>query len=281
MELPNDKELKQLEDELRSPLASLQVHPVTAGDTARLLASLQPSFEALKPELAAGGVPEWLRNNLAGSKRPTLLKLLRTQLGAYSRAYWLASLGVFFMLMYILPYGSGDEGSSITTEVSSKLSLFLPMLFLSGLMYSFRSWNREMRTIESITPYPPALLLMARVMIVGGLNMLFGLAASLYLTTRLEQFPILPFMLQWMSLIVLIAGGAAYVMLRAGVKSSFVIGSLFWMGWNVMEYVLRMPESGSSSPEVIRTAIYWLCLAAGMCMTWMAYRRSLVIKRVV
>ncbi|OXM17190.1 hypothetical protein [Paenibacillus herberti] len=281
MELPNDKELKQLEDELRAPLASIQVFPVKAADTVRLLAALQPAFEGLRPELAGSGIPDWMKDNQTGSKHPTLLKLLRTQLGAYSRAYWLASLGVFLMLMYILPYGSGEEGSSMLSEVSGKLSLFLPMMFLSGLLYSFRSWNREMRTIESITPYPPALLLMARVMIVGGLNVLFGLAASLYMASRLEQFPVLPFILQWMSLILLIAGGAAYVMLRAGVKSSFVVGSLFWMGWNVMEYVLRMPENGSSAPEAIRTAIYWLCLGAGIMMTWMAYRRSLVIKRVV
>ncbi|MGN7456418.1 hypothetical protein ACTHPH_16535 [Paenibacillus pasadenensis] len=281
MELPNDKELKQLEEELRGPLSSLHARPVTASDTARLLASLQPAFDGLRPELSGRGVPDWMGGSVPDARRPTLLKLLRTQLGAYSRAYWLASLGVFLMLMYILPYGSGEEGSSMLSEVSAKLSLFLPMMFLSGLLYSFRSWNREMRTIESITPYPPALLLMARVMIVGGLNVLFGVAASLYLATRMEQFPVLPFILQWMSLILLIAGGAAYVMLRAGVKSSFVIGSLFWMAWNVMEYVLRMPESGSSAPETIRTAIYWLCLGAGALMISMAYRRSLVIKRVV
>ncbi|KKC49436.1 MULTISPECIES: hypothetical protein [Paenibacillus] len=281
MELPNDKEWMELEKELREPLSSLTVRPVTAQDTTRLLAALQPAFDGLKPALGGGSAADWRAEASSAHKRPSLAKLLRTQLSAYSRAYWLASLGVFLMLLYVLPAGMEEEGWSGLTDISSKLSLFLPMMFLSGLLYSFRSWNKEMRTVESITPYPPALLLMARVMIVGGLNVLFGIAASLYMATRMDSFPVLPFMLQWMSLILLIAGGASYVMLRAGVKMAFVMGSVFWMAWNVMEYALRSPVSGQAAPDAIRNAIYWSCLGAGALMTLLSYRRSLVIKRVV
>ena len=223
----------------------------------------------------------WTAEHPSSHKRPSLAKLLKTQLGAYSRAYWLASLGVFLMLLYVLPSGIDDEGLSSLMDLSGKLSLFLPMMFFSGLLYSFRGWKRRCARSGEHRPYPPALLLMARVMIVGGLNVLFGMAASIYLSTRLDSFPVLPFMLQWMSLILLIAGGAAYMMLRAGVKSAFVTGSMFWMAWNIMEYFLRSPESGSASAEMVRTVIYWCCLSAGAIMALVAYRRSLVIKRVV
>ena len=63
----------------------------------------------------------WTAEHPSSHKRPSLAKLLKTQLGAYSRAYWLASLGVFMMLLYVLPSGLDDEGLSSLMDLSGKL----------------------------------------------------------------------------------------------------------------------------------------------------------------
>ncbi|AJY73680.1 hypothetical protein [Paenibacillus beijingensis] len=280
MSVPNDNELKQLEQEMHDSLSRLVVRPVASEDTVRLLRALQPAFDELKPSLSSDTAGMTDISNDYPARRPSLSKLVANQLSSYSRSYWLASTGLFVMLLFILP--KGEEYSYLNVlNIGSTLAMFMPMIFLAGLLYSFRSWNKEMRMIESITPYPPALLLMCRIMITSGLNILFGAFVSLYLLTRLDRFPLLPFMLQWLSLISLISGVAAFVMMRIGIKSAFAVGALFWMGWNVLDYMMRSPQPGLEWLLDLRTAIYVGSLVFGITLAVLAYRRSLLMKAIV
>lgn len=280
MSVPNDNELKQLEEAMRDPLSRLVIRPVASEDTARLLRALQPAFDELKPSLSSGSADMTDRSGDYPPRRPSLSKLVANQLRSYSRSYWLASMGLFAMLLFILP--EGEEHAYLNVpNIASTLTMFMPMIFLAGLLYSFRSWNKEMRMIESITPYPPALLLMCRIMITSGLNVLFGAFVSLYLLTRMDSFPLLPFMLQWLSLIALISGSAAFVMMRIGIKSAFAVGGMFWMALNALDYMMRNPQPGLEWLLELRTGIYTGSLIIGIMLVLLAYRRSLNVKAIV
>ncbi|MBW7456482.1 hypothetical protein K0U00_20815, partial [Paenibacillus sepulcri] len=225
MNAPKDDELKQMEEEMRMPLSQIMTNTISSHDTAMLIRTLQPAFDELRESY------ENARFSHSGKpfvKRPSLLRLLRSQLSSYSRVYWGSSFVVFVMLLWLLP--THDDVS--LEKAGSMFTLALPALLLASLAYSFRSWNKEMRMIESITPYPPALLLVVRTMIVIGLNLIFGIAGSIYMNVHVASFPMLPFMLQWLSLLLLLSGAAAYVLMWKGFKAAFACSFILWAGWN-------------------------------------------------
>jgi hypothetical protein len=260
--MPTDHELKQLEMEMREPLSRLLVKPVLSSDTAKLIQSLQSEFESLKyarPSLTARD---------SQIRRPSLLRLMRAQLASYPKSFWLASLTVFAMLTLIFSYGEQPPYSTI----GDLFAFFMPAFLLAGLLYSFRTWNKGMRTIEGITPYPPALLLLCRILLVIALNIGLGLLCTLYLSQRIHQFPFFPFLLEWLSQMLLVGGLLAYLMLWKGMKTAMGGGVVLWIAWNVFEIAV----SKQSMLE-----INWLvagqitAIAAGGILLVAAYRRSL------
>jgi len=266
MSAPNENELKQLENELRQPLSTLLTGTVTSQETARLIRRLQPAFEDLKQ---TSETERYDRRSASVMKRPTLLRLFRSQLSSYSRTYWVASLLVFSMLLFALPT---HDGVSIYTT-GAMFSFVLPALLLASLAYSFRSWNKEMRMIETITPYPPALLLVVRTMIVISLNLLYGVAGTLYMLVQLKTFPVLPFMLQWMSLLLLVSGIAAYALMWKGFKTSFAFAGAFWIAWNGM--IQRYMSYWDVSQYGRHLAgVQFVAILAGLLLLLLAYRRS-------
>ncbi|WP_274649338.1 hypothetical protein [Paenibacillus humicola] len=268
MTVQKDNELKRLENELRRPLEQLMAKPVSSGDTIRLLQALQPAFDELQESTDR---ERFFHARASAVKRPSVLRLVRSQLSSYSRVYWVASLIVFGMLLLLTqPDGSRDETSF--AEIGNNFALVLPALLLASLAYSFRSWNREMRMIESITPYPPALLLIVRTMIVIGLDVLLGIAGSVYMYAKVESFPLLPFVLQWMSLLLLVSGVTAYVLLWKGFKAAFACALVFWVGWNGLAQrvgMLRDLAAGAARMEIQTAAA-----AAGLLLLALACRRS-------
>ncbi|MFD0712487.1 hypothetical protein [Paenibacillus sp. GCM10027626] len=265
MSMPNDNELQLLEDELRQPLSKLLTGTVTSQDTARLLRILQPEFEQLKQICE----DERYGQRAAGTpRRPTLLRLIRSQLSSYSKAYWIASLFVFVMLLIVLPTHDGVTAHS----VGALFTFVLPALLLASLAYSFRSWNKEMRMIETITPYPPALLLIVRTMIVISLNLLYGIAGSIYMTVQVASFPVLPFMLEWMSLLLLVSGIAAYALMWKGFKTAIAFAGAFWISWN--GFTQRIITIDNFAYDQNTFILQIASVVAGLLLLAMAYKRS-------
>ncbi|MBW7474433.1 hypothetical protein K0T92_06720 [Paenibacillus oenotherae] len=269
MSAPKDNEIKELEDELRQPLSQMMIKPVSSIDTNMLIKALQPAFDTLKESAEA---ERFTRRESVRSRRPSLIRLMRSQLSSYSRMYWLASLFVFGMLLYMLP----TEGQISHTTVGNTFTFVLPALLLASLAYSFRTWNKEMRIIESITPYPPALLLIVRMMIVIGLNLLFGIAGSIYMDAKVEAFPLLPFMLQWLSLLLLLSGVTAYVLMWKGFKSAFFCAVILWIGWLSITQVDSPISNLADHRNWI--SMQGTALAAGLLLLALACRRSFGIK---
>ncbi|MWC29025.1 hypothetical protein [Paenibacillus sp. MMS18-CY102] len=268
MSMPNDDELKQLESEMDGTLAPYTVKPVTSSDTARLLLSLQPAFNEVMH--ASQPVKE---QPIATSRKQavSLGRLMRSQIIAYSRAYWAASAALFVMLLFMVD----RLGLAAADRAVGWFTILMPAALLGGMLYSFRTWNREMRMIESISPYPPALLLLTRSLIVTALNVILGLAATVYMEWTDHRFNALAFLTGWMSLYLLISGVVANVMLRKGLKPALAWGLVLWFIWN---YGL-----GFADFELYRIwedKIQLAAMAAGLMLLVMAYRRSLGIREI-
>ncbi|TYP69748.1 hypothetical protein [Paenibacillus methanolicus] len=264
MSVPNDNELNQLEEEMREPLSRLLASPVSSQDTIRLIQALQPAFNELRQTSEA----ERYALQSAPLRPLSLYRLIRSQLSSYSRMYWLASLMVFAMLLLILPT---DQNVSFHS-VGNTFTFILPALLLASLAYSFRTWNKELRMIESITPFPPALLLIVRTMIVISLNLLFGIAGSFYMNMKVVTFPMLPFMLHWLSVLLFLSGLTAYLIMSRGLKTAYAVALLLWFAWNgLMQRIV--PVWDFASNEYL-THIQTGALAAGLLLLALAYRRS-------
>ncbi|MFC5648160.1 hypothetical protein ACFPYJ_03325 [Paenibacillus solisilvae] len=265
MSIPHDDEIKQLEQELRQPLSQMITNPISSQQTAVLIHALQPAFDGLRE---AGEEERFSLRQAPPVKRPSLLRLIHSQLSSYSRVYWVASLLIFGMLMLLLPTNEYVP----YTSVGQTFTFVLPALLLASLAYSFRSWNKEMRMIESITPYPPALLLIVRTMIVIGLNLVFGIVGSIYMNMQVRAFPLLPFMLQWLSILLLVSGVTAYVLMWKGFKAAFACSAFLWLIWNGVDQ--RYLASGELSNSNDAHIIYISALFAGAALLMLAYKKS-------
>ncbi|CAM4337419.1 hypothetical protein [Paenibacillus tarimensis] len=267
MSIPTDEERSKLEDEMRKPLSGWMIKPVTSTDTAKLLSALQPEFDALQEEVNQTAIRELAGT---GNHRPSLIRLMLSQLSSYPKAYWLASLAVFTMMTLMLSMSVPPYNG-----VADLFTMLTPAILIAGMLYSFRTWDKGMRLIESITPYPPALLLLCRFLIVIVLNLLLGLLASVYLAARMEQFPFMPFLLQWFSLLVLTGGLTAYLMMRRGIKTGIGAAIIVWFIWNMADF------KGHSRPGytmMIEQTVQYVSLAAGLTLLLLAYRKSLGIR---
>ncbi|PZD94815.1 hypothetical protein DNH61_16095 [Paenibacillus sambharensis] len=267
MSIPTDEERTKLEDEMRKPLAGWMVKPVTSTETAKLLGALQPEFDALQEEVNQTAIQE-----LAGTEthRPSLIRLMLSQLSSYPKAYWLASLAVFTMMTLMLTMAAPPYNG-----IAELFTMLTPAVLIAGMLYSFRTWDKGMRLIESITPYPPALLLLCRFLIVIVLNLALGLLASAYLAARMEQFPFMPFLLQWFSLLVLTGGLTAYLMMRRGIKTGIGAAILVWFIWNMADF---SGHTRSGISIMLEQLVQGVALAAGLILLLLAYRRSLGIR---
>lgn len=265
MSVPKDTELQMLEDELRTPLSQLLTGTASSYDTARLIRALQPAFDELQQ---VSEEDRFVNRNMAKVSRPSIFRLIRSQLSSYSRMYWVASLLIFGMLLLVLPTSQGVSAHT----VGNMFSIVLPALLLASLAYSFRSWNKEMRMIETITPYPPALLLIVRTMIVISLNLVFGMVGSIYMNMKVTSFPMLPFVLQWLSLLLLVSGITAYVLMWRGFKLAFTFAAVFWIGWNgLMQRIIPLWELSYSRHWA---EVQMIAVIAGLLLLALAYKRS-------
>ncbi len=266
----HNDEQRKLEEELKGPLSNWNVRPVHYADTAKLIQALQPEFDMLKEQTDfaadhAGGIQHG-----GEPARPSILRLVAAQLSSYSRSYWAASAAVFGMLVLML-----STFSPPYDNLANAFSLFAPGVLLAGLLYSFRSWNKGMRTIESVTPYPPALLLLCRFLIVIALNVALGLAASVYLAISMAAFPLLSFLLQWLSLMLMMGGLLANLILYSGIRAGMVGGCIVWLAWHGATLAGR--ASWTTQAEWANS-VYLAALLAGVGLLLLAYRRSLGIR---
>lgn len=233
MDHSTDNELRGLEEELRGPLTHSVLSPPSPNETARLISMLQGEFDLLKQEAA----PPKLDFNPQVDP-PSLRQLLRSQLRLNQKAILLASAAVFCMLVLLInPEYPLEEIGGIPGGI---FPLITPLLLIASMLFSSRTWDRGMRAVETITPYPPALVLYSRLLMVTGIVVGMALISTAILGIRAmyaesSHFLFGPFVLEWMGILLLTGGAAMYMMFRKGMAASMLSAILAYGVWIVFQ----------------------------------------------
>lgn len=220
MSEPTDSELKRLEEELRPHLAQILTRSPKAEETRALIDRLQPAFDRISMQDKKATLPFPKRTP------PSLWRLLLSQFAIYPRGFWTMGLLLFAMLTYfqsIIPAPSFNE--------SDLFSLSLPLFLILGNAYGFRSANREMRMVERITPYPPTLIFLSRLLILLGISLIFGLMGNLWLILTSKGSPYPSFFPGWIAPMLLTGGMLAYAIFRWGTTAGYALSLLSWGFW--------------------------------------------------
>lgn len=198
-----DREFKQLEDELGPKLSSYMTDSPSQKETNQLISTLQPTLDQANRTF-----------------QPSIIKQCWLQMCQYKWSFWIMSVAVFTMLTLI------TEVTAPATNIQP-FSFILPLYLLVSMAYSYRTRNKEMRMVEMVTPFPPALLLLTRALNVLVINLFLGLLGSAYLLTAFDAAPI-HFLLSWLAPSLFMFGALAYIMLWKGVKTGMGAAIIIW-----------------------------------------------------
>ncbi|WP_059040843.1 hypothetical protein [Paenibacillus rubinfantis] len=216
MEPSIDKELARLERELREPLRqALQPGP-TPSETAALIEALQPEFAALQAQNAGASL-----DFNAQIEPPSLGRLLRSQFRLNRRSLMLTGAVVFLMLIALVDPKQPFNNWILGDRMPGLFPLITPILLIASMLYSYRTWDRGMRAVESVTPYPPALVIYSRMLMVMALVVGWALISSVVVSIRVSvagqaALPFIPFLLEWLGISLLTGGAAMYALFRYG-----------------------------------------------------------------
>ncbi|WP_054956910.1 hypothetical protein [Paenibacillus dakarensis] len=268
MDHPSDNELRELEEELRGPLTRAIMPPPSSAETAQMIASLQGEFDQLKLE----ATPPKLDFNPQVDP-PSLGQLLRNQLRLNQKSILLASSAVFSMLVLLInPEYPLDQFAGIPGGI---FPLITPLLLIASMLFSSRTWDRGMRAVESITPYPPALVLYSRLLMVTAIVVGMALLSTLVLGIRAmnaesSHFLFGPFVLEWMSVLLMTGGVAMYMMFRKGIVASMVSAIFVYGLW----ILLQGQINAYGEPHFMKTPIDVGFLLVGAFFLISSYGRS-------
>lgn len=263
---PADSELRMLEEEMRPVLKRAVLPPPSPNETAQLLSSLQGEFDQLKLEVS----PPKLDFNPQVDP-PSLGQLIRNQFRLNHKAIVLVSAAVFCMLVLLIdPNYMLNQNGGIPGGI---FPLIAPLLLIASMLFSSRTWDRGMRAVETITPYPPALVLYSRLLMVTFIVVSMALASTVMLGLRAEDsqtahFLFGPFVLEWMSVLLLTGGTAMYMMFRKGIVASMMTAVLSYGVWVVLQgEMLRMNDT----PMAIKMSVDTLVLLLGTALLISSY----------
>ncbi|WP_078379205.1 hypothetical protein [Sutcliffiella halmapala] len=265
-EQQNDQELYQLEDEMKDMFSSYVVKTPSSQDTKALIAALQPAFSQISED-------EELEINYESLKHPSLISQFKSQISFYQWHFWIASSIIFIMLTLYT--------SNVHVSNAPIFYLFaIPLSMLVGIFYTYQSWNKQMRTIEGITPFPPALLILSRMIIIFAMNIIFGVVSSVYLSFTMDQFYLLPFLLHWIAPALFIFGLFAFCMMNKGVKIGLSMGIVTWIAIIIAE-ALYMDISHHFTISYIHIAgIQGAFFILGALLLYQAFRKSFVLQSI-
>ncbi|MCM3042012.1 hypothetical protein M3201_20245 [Paenibacillus motobuensis] len=269
-----DQELKQLEQELSEPLRQAVMPPPSPAETGALIAALQPEFDVLRASQAKS-----LQFNTQ-VEEPSLWRLLRSQFLMNWKTLVLTGSAVFLMLILLVdpkrPLSSFVLADIVPTSL---FPVITPLLLIACMLFSYRSWNPGMRAVESITPYPPALVLYSRMLMIMGLILSWALISSAIVGIRVTvageyHIPFIPFLLQWLGISLLIGGIAMYVLFRRGMRLGIICASTVYVMWFIFNEYFRFHqfkvEHGS--------ALDGIMLLIGLVLLVRSYYRSKIIR---
>ncbi|WP_068777825.1 hypothetical protein [Paenibacillus sp. FJAT-26967] len=265
---PDDKQLEELEKSTSSLLRGYLVTTPTSTDTSALLGRLQIHFDVIRENAGNEAQPD-----PAVPVRPSLPALCKHQFTMYNKWFWLLSLVLFAMLLMI----NSTLHMNGPLPARSSYSLAFPLLLVCGFLYQHRSWNEGMRMIESVTPYPPALLMFSRLIVLLFMIAVLGIAGSLYTIMTLTEdsriFSMLPFVFDWIAPLFLVSGLTALVLMKKGMSAAILAAGSGWGAELAAEGWLRreFQDAAWSWTLILQISL----IAAGLLLLLTAYRSSL------
>ncbi|MEK3733426.1 hypothetical protein MKX64_13465 [Paenibacillus sp. FSL M8-0334] len=272
MDRPTDNELRSLEAEMRGPLRRALLPPPSEGETQQLIAALQGEFDLLKIE------PQSPKLDFNPQVEPPSLKqILRSQLRLNQRSILLAGGAVFFMLVLLInPEYPLDALGGLPGGI---FPLITPLLLIVSMLFSSRTWDKGMRAIETITPYPPALVLYTRLLLVTGIVVGMAFVSSLILEIRAlrvesSYFNFGPFTMEWMGVLLVTGGVAMYMLFRKGMIASLISALLVYALWIVLQTSLL--DYGITTNKKMAADFSMLLIGLGLVIS--SYGRSRKLK---
>ena len=258
----HDQELSQMEKELKHPLSSYLVKSPTTDDTLNLIRALQSEFDEITAtEGIFSGEIEW--------EKPSLIQQMKIQIQSYRWYFWLVSLAVFTLIGIVaIP---NESQPMIIEQV-------IPIYILIGVVYQYKTWNQEMRMVESITPFPPALLLYSRLMIILLMNVGFGLVTSIYLEVTYAYVRFFPLILSWLAPSIVVTGILIYAVFWKGIKKGMAAALITWFSFYLSFDSLAQLRS---TAETIYITLQLGILLIGGVFIYLSYRKGRIIRAIL
>jgi hypothetical protein len=272
--MPNknfDYELQQLEKEVKQPFSQYVVKSPTYSDTQKLIQHLQPELEGLAANEEI---------HVPSHQEPSLFKQCVKQFAMYQRSFWIISIVLGVMLALIGPIFVQPQHLD-----SNLTAILLPLYILVGIGYSYKTWNKEMRMVEMITPFPPALLLLSRLFIILVMNLVLGIINSIYLKSSVPDVSFFEFTLSWLAPSVFLFGFLALVLFYKGVKVGSITTIIVWIGISFQPviindfFVMNFGFSSNAIAEVM-PLVHLVNIGLGAVALYVAYRKSLSLYEV-
>ncbi len=160
----------------------------------------------------------WRRHPLGG-----LLLLLRRQLPLIGQGIWAASLIVLvtgMILTYLFPSASGHD--------TSLLALAAPIVAAAGIALLYGPENDPATELECATPIAPALILLARLVLVYGYNLALALATSVLLWLMLGNVALWSLVLSWLMPMLFLSSLALALSVLWNSQAAIIVAFCAW-----------------------------------------------------
>ncbi|GAP06350.1 hypothetical protein ATHL_01204 [Anaerolinea thermolimosa] len=165
-------------------------------------------------------------------------RLMQSQWSMFETSFWVAGLFVLLLglLMTLL------EGNELLPLLLLVLS---PLMAVGSVVYLFRPETRTLHELELLTATHPVELLIARLTMVLGWNMLIAFILMLIIHLESTQIVLWRLALAWLGPLLTLSGLALYITLRWGVLPGTILPLSLWggmviLGWR--EILLRSTE---------------------------------------
>lgn len=198
----------------------------------------------------------WRANPLGG-----LLLLLRRQLPLIGHGIWAASLIVLVLgmvLTYLFPYAGGPS--------TYMLALAAPIVAAAGIALVYGPENDPATEMECAAPISPALILLARLVLVYGYDLALAAATSVILWLLLGHIALWPLMLSWLAPMLFLSALALALSVIWNSQAAIIAAFSVW-GVHVFD-ALHSPllalanlSNGLWSNQTLLVGLAALCLA--------------------
>ncbi len=190
-----------------------------------------------------------------------LVLLLRRQLPLIGHGIWAASLIVLVMgmvLTYLFPYAGGPG--------SDMLALAAPIVAAAGIALIYGPENDPASELEYATPISPALILLARLVLVYSYNLVLALATSVLLWLLPGQVALWPLILSWLAPMLFLSALALALSVMWNSQAAIITAFSAW-GLHVFDKLgspllpLWQVFNGLWTNQILLLALTLLCLA--------------------